>query len=69
MLGRRHEIARLQSDFFRDQFRKILLCLIISVVVMFILLTTMIYLIISKPKPAYYANTTSGKILDMPKPL
>lgn len=67
MLGRRHEIARLQSDFYRDQFRKIMVWLIMSIFVMFMLLAFMIYLILSKPTPNFYANTTSGKILDMPK--
>lgn len=69
MLGRRHEIAWLQSDFFRDQFRKMITWLIMSIVIIFMLLATVMYLIFSKPAPTYYANTTSGKMLNMPKPL
>ncbi len=68
MLGQRQEIARLQSDFYRDQFRKVLHWLLYSVVVMFVLIAAIIYLILVKPTPNYYANTTDGKILDMPKP-
>jgi hypothetical protein len=69
MLGRRHEIPRLQSDFYRDQFRKMLHWLMGSVLIMFALLATVIYLILFKPATTYYANTSSGKILDMPKPI
>ena len=69
MLGRRQQNARLQSDFYRDQFHKMLNWLIISVIIMFILLATVFYLILFKPSVAYYANTTDGKILDMPKHL
>ena len=67
MLGRRHESARLYSDFYRDQFRKILRWLMVSVFIMFILIAGIIYLILFHPAQQYYANTTEGKILLMPK--
>lgn len=67
MLGPRHEIARLQSDFYRDQFRKILRWLLYSVFVMFALIAGIIYLILFQPAQRYYANTTEGKILPMPR--
>jgi hypothetical protein len=66
MLGSRHEIARLHSVFYRDQYRKILRLLIISIVIMFILLGTIFYLILFQPAQYYYANTSDGKILPMP---
>ena len=68
MLGHRQELARLQSDFYRDEFRKILRWLIYSVIVMFLLIATIFYLVLFKPAPNYYANTTEGKILPMPNP-
>jgi hypothetical protein len=67
MLGQRSEKARLQSDFYRNQFHKILRWLIYSVVIMFILIAVIFYLILSKPTSNYYANTTDGKILPMPR--
>lgn len=67
MIGRRYEIAWLQSDFYRDQYRKILRWLIVSMTIIFLLIGTIIYLILFKPKQHYYANTTDGKILLMPK--
>lgn len=66
MLGSRHEIAQLQSDFFRDKFRKVLRWLIYSVVVMLLLAAGVIYLILTRPSPDYYANTMDGRILEMP---
>lgn len=67
MRGRRHAIARLTSDFYRDQFRKILRWLIASIFIMFILIAGIIYIIVFHPYQQYYANTTEGKILVMPR--
>jgi hypothetical protein len=69
MLAQRRDIARLQSDFYRDQFRKIVRWLIGAVFIVFVLLLAIIYLILFQPTSAYYANTTDGKILAMPKPI
>lgn len=67
MLGRRSDIARLQSDFYRDQFRKMLRWLTVSLAIIFLLLAAIIYLILFRPPMHYYANTTEGKILNMPR--
>ena len=67
MLGRRSENARLQSDFYRDQYRKMLRWLIVAIFIMFILIGTIIYEILFAPEQQYYANTTDGKILLMPQ--
>jgi hypothetical protein len=68
MLGSRQEIARLQSDFYRDQYRKILRWIMGAVFIILALIITIIYLILFEPKRPYYANTTDGKILAMPQP-
>lgn len=69
MLGPRHEIARLQSDFYRDQFRKILRWLTIAIGITFLLIAAILYdIFLYKPVVNYYANTIDGKILDMPLP-
>jgi len=68
MIGHRHEIARLQSDFYRDQYRKILRWLMGAVLIMLVLILMIIYLILFTPQQHYYANTTDGKILAMPQP-
>ena len=48
MLGARHEIARLQSDFYRDQFRKVLRWLVYSTVIIFVLMAIIFYLILQE---------------------
>lgn len=68
MLGQRHEIARLQSDFYRDQFRKILRWLFIAAFTILILVCAIIYMIVFHPADRYYANTVDGIILPMPNP-
>ena len=66
MLGRKHQIARFQSNFYRDQFRKILRWLMAAVFIMFALIFAIFYLIFVQPPQRYYGNTTDGKILLMP---
>jgi intracellular multiplication protein IcmL len=65
MLGQRHEIARLQSDFYRDQYRRVLRWLMGSVLIIFIMIAVIIYLVLFQPLPQYYANTVEGKIMPM----
>lgn len=69
MVGRRYDVARLQSDFYRDQFRRLLRWLIVSIFIILAQILGIIYLILSEPKRQYYANTTEGKILYMPRPI
>jgi len=69
MIAPRHEIARLSSDFYRDQFRKILRWLIVAMIIIFILAGAILYdIFLYHPEIHYYANTLDGKILNMPKP-
>jgi len=67
MLASRHAVAGLQSDFFRDQFRKMLRWLFYSVILMFTLIAMIVYFILAEPNQLYYANTQEGKIFAMPK--
>ena len=66
MIGNRNEIARLQSDFYRDEFRRVLGWLMVAVVLMFILIALIMYFVLVQPSQHYYANTSDGQILDMP---
>jgi len=66
MLASRHATARLQSDFYRDQFRKMLRWIFYSIIVMFLLILGIIYFILLEPPQSYYANTQSGRIFNMP---
>lgn len=66
MLGNRQSIASLQSDFYRLKFHKILRWLLFSVCIIFMLIAAIVYLLLFVQPETYYANTTSGKILNMP---
>jgi hypothetical protein len=66
MIGARHEIARLQSDFYRNQLRRVLGWLMYSVLIMYILIAVICYLILIQPRQSHYGNTVDGKILPMP---
>lgn len=66
MLGHRYEKAGLQSDFYRDKYRRILRWLTISVFIMFLLILSIIYLILFRGPLSYYANSTDGRIINMP---
>ncbi|HLB42392.1 MAG TPA: hypothetical protein VJN02_06015 [Gammaproteobacteria bacterium] len=67
MLASRHARAYLQSDFYRDQYRRILRWLMGAVFLILALIITIIYLILFQPSRQYYASTTEGKILHMPQ--
>ena len=66
MIASRSDTARLQSDFYRDQFRRMVRWLMVSVILMFVLIALTIYSILSQPTQVYFANTSEGRILDMP---
>lgn len=66
MLGNRSENARLQSDFYRDQFHKMLRWLTISLLIIMLLIACIIYFILFQAPQEKYANTTDGKIMIMP---
>jgi hypothetical protein len=66
MLGRRHEIAWLQSDFYRNKFRKTLNWLIVSLIIIFIMIALIVYYVLFAAPERYYGNTIDGQILVMP---
>jgi hypothetical protein len=66
MQGRRSDIARLHSDFYRDQLRKTLQWLVASVFFMLLIMLVTFYVVLTAPSQRYYANTSEGRILPMP---
>ncbi len=65
MLGDRQAIARSHSDFYRDKYYSMLRKLLISICFIIVLICTMIYLILFRAPPEYYATTTEGQIIPM----
>ncbi len=68
MQGRRQDIARLQSDFFRDKYHATLRWLLCAVFVIYLLLAATLFIIFFQPTQHYYANTINGIIFSMPTP-
>lgn len=66
MLANREAIASLHSDFYRDQFRKMLRWTLYSVALMFLFIVAIIYFVLAEPRQLYFANTQEGKIFSMP---
>jgi hypothetical protein len=66
MLGSREDIPWMNSEFYRRKYYKILRWVMGSLLIMFVLLSAALYLIFFQAPQAYYANTTTGRILPMP---
>lgn len=65
MIGRRDEIPRLQSDFYRDKYYMALSWLFGSIMIILLLILTMVYLLLFSASPDYYASTTTGQIIKL----
>lgn len=63
MIGRRHEIARLQSDFYRDWYYKVLNWLIFEIIVMLVLTVFIILHVLIHPPQHYYAAALGGQVV------
>lgn len=65
MIGDRKQHARYHSDFYRESYHKILNALIYSCLAILLLISWIIYLILTSPAPHYYATTMGGQIIQM----
>lgn len=63
--------VRMQSNFYKDSFTRLLFVLLLSVALNFGLISTLLYMLTHPPKPKYFATSINGRItplspLDMP---
>jgi hypothetical protein len=65
MIAHRREIARFQSDLYRDRYYKMLRSLIILAGTMFVLIAAIIYVLFTTMVPPFYGSTTEGRIIPM----
>jgi hypothetical protein len=65
MIGSRKEIARLQSDFYRDYYHKVLWAILGSTGCILLLILAIIYFLVFIGAPQYYGTATSGQIIPM----
>jgi len=59
------EIVKLRSNFYRDSYRKVIMALLSSILIIVALVCIVIFLIVSKPAPKYFATTDSGRIIPL----
>jgi hypothetical protein len=65
MIGKRYELARLQSDFYYHQYHKMLRRINIVSMIILLLVLCIIYYVLHPAVPRYFASTTTGEIISM----
>ncbi len=65
MIAPRYAIPRFQSDFYRDNYYRMLRWLIFCLVVIVILISSILYFVIFTDQRSYYASTTAGQIIPL----
>ena len=57
------DVVRLKSDFYRDGYRKIVVCLGLIIAAIILLIASCIYLYVTKPPPVYFPTDKEWRIL------
>lgn len=55
-------IVKHRSDFYRDNYRRVISALLISIVVIAVLVSALVYIVTHPPSPQYFATTIQGRI-------
>jgi intracellular multiplication protein IcmL len=63
MAVQEQDVVRLKSDFYRDGYHKIVLCLGLIIVAIMLLIASCIYLYVNKPPPVYFPTDKDWRIL------
>jgi len=59
------ELVRLRNNFYRDNYRRSVIVLLLSMLMNFLLAAAVYYLYITKPQPIYFATNENGSLLQM----
>ncbi|MCW5589605.1 MAG: type IVB secretion system apparatus protein IcmL/DotI [Legionellales bacterium] len=59
------EIVRLRNHFYRDNYRRLALALLITLLIVIILVGTLFYVLTHPPKPVYFATTADGRLVKL----
>jgi hypothetical protein len=65
MIGQRNQHARMQSDFYRDCYYKVLRFLLVEIAIMLLLIAVILYVIFFQSSPPYFATTAAGKVIPL----
>ncbi len=63
MAVEKQDVVRLKSDFYRDGYRKIILCLGLIIAAIILLVASCVYLYVTKPPPVYFSTDKEWRIL------
>jgi len=59
------ELVRLRNNFYRDNYRRLVGALLILLVAIIMLIGTVLYQIMNRPEPRYFATTVDGRIMQL----
>jgi len=59
------EVVKNRNNFYRDSYRKLLLMLLMSVLAIIGLIVAVVFLVMSRPSPTYFATTDSGRMIPL----
>ena len=59
------ELVRLRNNFYRDNYRRIVGALLFLLVIIIMMIGTILYQIINRPEPRYFATTVDGRIMPL----
>ncbi|MBU0743831.1 MAG: type IVB secretion system apparatus protein IcmL/DotI [Gammaproteobacteria bacterium] len=59
------EMVRLRNNFYRDNYRRLVGGLLISLIIVIGLVGTVVYQITNRPEPRYFATTVDGRIMPL----
>jgi intracellular multiplication protein IcmL len=59
------QVVKLRNEFYRDNYRKVVLALIFSFFVMIILASALFYIVSHPPAPRYFASSSDGRVIPL----
>ena len=59
------ELVRLRNNFYRDNYRRLVGCVLLLLVIVILLVGIIFYQIINRPAPKYFAATVDGRIMQL----
>lgn len=59
------EVVRLRNDFYRDNHRRVMMCLLVAIATIILLCGSLSYVVTHPPAPKYFATTIDGKIIPL----
>src|SRR5262245_6955283 len=59
------ELIRLRNEFYRDNYRKVIGVLLVTIIIIFILAGILAYLLSHPPAPKYFATDSQGRIIQL----